>query len=396
VKTHFFSELKAFEDFAGLADDANYVTAPDDWLVVITDVEGSTKAIQAGRYKIVNMVGAATVAAIVNAVGTREIPFVFGGDGATAVIPGAALPQIMAALAKSREISRDEHGLNLRIGIVPNKHLREQGAPVRVAKYRLAGNNSIAFFKGHALSLAEKWVKSGKYLLSEEKRPIRFDPHEGLSCRWAPLKNSRGCFLSILVKVNEAKVSEVDTFTKKVIRELGEILDFDSPDAHPVKETALTTEKTLKAASLETSFQTRGTKFKRFLKNLGRMLYIHGLNRGLFKKTFDMQAYRASLALNSDYRKYDEMIRMVVDATPEMKRKCEELLAGYHEKEQVFYGIHESKTALMTCFVQNYQDAHVHFIDGGDGGYAMAAKGLKAQLKEASPRGMSSTTEVLK
>ena len=38
-------------------------------------------------------------------------------------------------------------------------------------------------------------------------------------------------------------------------------------------------------------------------------------------------------------------------------------------------------TALMTCLVFNLEKSeHVHFIDGGDGGFAIAAKQLKAQL----------------
>ena len=39
--------------------------------------------------------------------------------------------------------------------------------------------------------------------------------------------------------------------------------------------------------------------------------------------------------------------------------------------------------ALMTCFVRSYQGNHVHFVDGSNGGYALAAKQLKAQLAEA-------------
>jgi len=35
----------------------------------------------------------------------------------------------------------------------------------------------------------------------------------------------------------------------------------------------------------------------------------------------------------------------------------------------------------MTCYFHGPEDGqHIHFIDGGDGGYAMAAKQLKAQL----------------
>jgi len=35
----------------------------------------------------------------------------------------------------------------------------------------------------------------------------------------------------------------------------------------------------------------------------------------------------------------------------------------------------------MTCFVlSTNSDEHIHFIDGNDGGYALAAKQLKQQL----------------
>jgi hypothetical protein len=38
----------------------------------------------------------------------------------------------------------------------------------------------------------------------------------------------------------------------------------------------------------------------------------------------------------------------------------------------------------MTCYVRAYAADHVHFVDGADGGYALAAKQLKAQLRRRS------------
>jgi hypothetical protein len=41
------------------------------------------------------------------------------------------------------------------------------------------------------------------------------------------------------------------------------------------------------------------------------------------------------------------------------------------------------ESGVITCFAKNCKDQHIHFIDGGDGGYAMAARQLKAQLSKA-------------
>ncbi len=48
---------------------------------------------------------------------------------------------------------------------------------------------------------------------------------------------------------------------------------------------------------------------------------------------------------------------------------------------ELFYGVHLSDESLMTCYVQSVEAAdHIHFIEGGDGGYAGASRQLKHQL----------------
>jgi hypothetical protein len=84
----FYTDLEGFHDFQEALLDTRYHPVPEDWWIVITDVIGSTKAIEEGRYKEVNTIGASTLAALRNVMPDILFPFVFGGDGASAIIPG--------------------------------------------------------------------------------------------------------------------------------------------------------------------------------------------------------------------------------------------------------------------------------------------------------------------
>ena len=74
---------------------------------------------------------------------------------------------------------------------------------------------------------------------------------------------------------------------------------------------------------------------------------------------------------------------MVLDLTAEQHGAIRQLLTRLHREDAVFYGTHESTSGLMTCIVFSRAAGHLHFIDGADGGYAIAAKELKAQMAGA-------------
>ena len=61
---HFYAGVPVFRGFANVVDPERYRPLPDDWLIGIADVADSTKAVQAKRYKAVNMAGAAVIVAI--------------------------------------------------------------------------------------------------------------------------------------------------------------------------------------------------------------------------------------------------------------------------------------------------------------------------------------------
>jgi hypothetical protein len=66
----------------------------------------------------------------------------------------------------------------------------------------------------------------------------------------------------------------------------------------------------------------------------------------------------------------------------EQRKQLTAYLEHLREQRKIVFGIHASAKALMTCLAFNHENDHIHFLDGSNGGYTMAAKAMKRQLKE--------------
>jgi hypothetical protein len=113
-------------------------------------VTGSTQAIESGAYKKVNTVGAACIAAVVNVDRGVDIPFVFGGDGATFVVPDTLRERVIPALREAQRLSRHNFDLLLRVGMVRVSTLAAKGLTARLAKTRLSPNVTQPTFSERA------------------------------------------------------------------------------------------------------------------------------------------------------------------------------------------------------------------------------------------------------
>jgi hypothetical protein len=378
---NFYAELEPFTNFIDFTRPELYRQAPCDWLLVITDVRGSTEAIRAGHYKWVNMSGATTIVALANILGTTDFPFVFGGDGAITLVPCERRAEIERVLSTARTHAREAFGLELITGLIVHSELIAAGTPINVARFLLPGGPSIAFFSGQGLSLAEKWVKSGRGIIAESALHDGTDAIKGLSCRWAPLKSTRGAMLSILVRPCETGEQALVTLHRLLV-EIEKIVDLEAPEANPIKTQQLSIERIWRAASAEARIQGQGHFLLAICKIACEMILVRILCMLKFKfANTNLHKYIDSLPTHSDFRKFDETLRMVIDCSPEMQKAIRALLEREHAAGTIYFGLHASPTALMTCFLQRFDDSgHVHFVDGNDGGYAMAAVELKAQI----------------
>jgi hypothetical protein len=104
------------------------------------------------------------------------------------------------------------------------------------------------------------------------------------------------------------------------------------------------------------------------------------LRFGIRAGAFDPARYRRELVENSDFRKYDDALRMTLDCTPALADAIEHRLARAAAANIIRFGLHRQSAALMTCIVpSNSGSDHIHFVDGAAGGYALAARQLKRQ-----------------
>ncbi|MDQ8728942.1 DUF3095 domain-containing protein [Bradyrhizobium sp. LHD-71] len=371
----FYASVPVFHGFARLMDPALYVSLPDDWVVGIADIVQSTTAIAAKRYKTVNMAGAAIIAAVTNALDHREFPFVFGGDGASFAVPPGDLALARDAMAATAAWVRDDLGLVMRVALVPVADIRAKGFDVRVARFAPSPNVSYAMFSGGGLGWAEAAIKRGEFAI--EPAPSGAVPDlSGLSCRFEEIPSARGIILSVVVvPVAGAEIAELRSVMESVVA-----LIEKSPDAgRPVPADGPTLRWPAAGFDLETRATRRGPLLVRRAVVAAVTLFSYVIVRYRIPVGgFLPRKYLAELVANTDFRKYDDGLRMIVDCTEELAAELEGRLSAAAARGIVRYGLHRQDAAMMTCFTPALtRSDHLHFVDGARGGYASAMTALK-------------------
>ncbi len=381
----FYQNIAGFHQFAELTDSSHFHPAPQDWQVVVCDIVNSTQAIAQGRYKQVNLVGAAVIMAVLNVRDGVDIPYAFGGDGATILIPGRLLGAVKEALEAVQAKVAMMLELELRAGCVPVAALLLDGATLSVGRFFLSEHMSQAVFHGTALARAEAWLKKGGGEVLLCNPAAKDNPNlEGLECRWEPIANRNGMMLSVMVRALPVALDKALAVHATILKEIGAI--YPDETALPVTADKVRISLSPRRLWAEVLLRSDDDWFSRarYLLKILALNLVGWLSFASGKAVggFEGQKYLSEMAANSDARKFDDCLRMVVDSTPAQRDRLEALLDTHYRKGDIVYGMHASGEALMTCLVFNLTGDHVHFVDGGDGGYAMAAVQMKQQLKQ--------------
>jgi hypothetical protein len=380
----FYARLPTIASFSDAVHPENHTALPDGWIVGFTDVVGSTKAIEQGRYKAVNMVGAGAIAAVSNAIGRRPFPFLFGGDGASFAIRPEDADAASCALQAMAAYSQSDFDLELRVAMAPVEAIRTARADVRVGRYEAAPDCVYAMFSGGGLSWLGDTVKAGTYLLPPAADGARPDL-SGLTCRWGLAPARHGLILSAIIAPQGT-----DPRFGVLVDELIALASTLENAGSPVSMQTLEPGPAAQAIELEALSTTSMDAWPARMRSAA--LYWFNYIAWRLRPSAggrDMNVYMESLATNADFRKFDDVLHLTLDCSPAFAAEFERRLAGASDYAK--YGTFSQRNALLTCFVLSNDMigrpvrqstgrlAHIHFIDGASGGYAMAAKAMKGR-----------------
>jgi len=415
----FYEDLPVRERFRDAADPSIYTPVPAGWHVAVTDVDGSTEAIAAGRYKEVNLVGASGIIALLNLEEDLDLPFAFGGDGAGVLVPPRLVEAARSVLRDTRRMAAEEFDLTLRAGLVPVAVVRSGGHDVRVARLRIAEGCHQALFDGGGLAYAEDLVKredddgaDARYTLAAVEAPTEEADFSGLECRWQDIPSPREETVALLVQAtadadgDEGEDREGgDEANRAVYRRVLDRIEAIYGDEERCRPLSFDTMKPSfrpEKLSGEARIRRRGGSWTHgswkgrlrrlayeaeiWVRNallvylISRKTETGGADRAETESGVRWDEYVRRLVETSDFRKYDDTLRMVIAGTAEEREQLTDFLEKEHAAGRLADGLHVTDRALVTCVVFERMGRQIHFIDAADGGYAEAARALKRRL----------------
>ena len=383
----FYSKIKPFSDFVEVTDPDKFWTLPEDWSVVVADVSNSSDAVNRGEMKAVNIIGVSVITSIRNAVAPIDIPYIFGGDGASLCIPKKYLEATRRALLATHELARHQFKLELRVGIVDIQQIRAEGRDVLIGKHQLSKHYHQAAFAGGGMEFAETGIKSGKFdcLQSDSDISHQDANYEGLECRWDKVPSKHGETIAVIIKAKADSDQETASIYQSILGKLDELYGQDEK-CRPVHSSGLRMTYNKALLSHEARVRTAGQAAD-YQQSYYREIRWRNL-LGWFLMAFRIKAnkinwgdYKKDLVTNTDFKKFDGTLRQVISGTSQQRQELAGFLAEMHNAGKCHYGIHVSNAALVTCMIDSRAGEHYHFVDGADGGYTLAAEAMKEQLK---------------
>jgi len=357
-----------------------FKVVPSEWQVIITDIKGSTKAILDGKHELVNLVATGSIVIVLNIAFRLDvsIPFFFGGDGATFILPPIMKEEVLLALNQYRQNTLINLNLELRLGAVPVKDIYSKGHVLKLAKLANPTSFTIPILIGDGLNYAEKLIKGPDSLICPNNQSQHKIDLSGMQCRWDKISAPANKDEIVTLLVVACDTTCPPTALAKVLDKIDEIFGA-TEKRQPISISKL---------KLKTTFNRYESKVKgRSPKNKTWLI----LKTGLLKLTSDVyfrtpqgKRFLKTLVQTSDTLVVDGKINTVISGNKGQRLLLQQALIQLEQSGEIIYGLHISNASIMSCYVREKDDLHIHFVDGSEGGYTNAAIMLKSKIRKSN------------
>lgn len=379
----YYTELKnSSKNLIDLLERESYFSdVPNTWHVVVVDIQNSTQAVDEGKHHQINLTATGAIISVLNTIRKEkqrtEIPYFFGGDGATFILPTLFLNKIILILENySLHIKRNTN-LTLRVGHISVKQLVTQKSSLKIAKHQLTEQLSIPIFLGNGLKKAEELIKTN----FEENNLADFKKDllnlEGMECRWKQIDPTQAkkkviCLLLDAIDETNQRAIYRDVITKM------DALFGTFKSRQPIKSNKLNLNFSILKIWEEMKISLVNKNlvylFKNWVATLIGKFYLNLSPNG--------KQYLIQISQLSHTFMLDGMINTIFTAE---QHKIDLFIAYLNQLEKdkkIIYGIHITHASVMSCYVLDRKTKHSHFVDGTEGGYTSAAKMFKEKLQK--------------
>ncbi|RZK57989.1 MAG: DUF3095 domain-containing protein [Pedobacter sp.] len=361
-----------------LLKESAFLAVPEDWHVIITDIKGSTSAVLGGSSETVNYIATGSIVTLLNLAFKAKIaiPFFFGGDGATFIVPSILVELAIKKLMTYQDNVLQNFGLDLRVGSVPVQTIYEQGHQIKLSKFGLTEFFSIPVVLGDGLSYAEQIIKGETYKLEQEIDLTEELDLEGMQCRWDKIGSPGELSEILTLLVIAPNVEKQSTAFSKVLKSIDEIYGVVKK-RQPITIEKLRLNSTFNR--IKTEMRNRIGKIKIFellqtwlATSIGKFYFLTAHGKRYLNRLVEM----------SDTLVMDGKINTVISGNDAQRIKLFKILDDLEISGEILYGFHISNASIMSCYVRDMKDDHIHFVDGAEGGYTKAAAILKGKLSD--------------
>lgn len=365
-----------------LEDKEAFESVPLDWYLIMTDIVNSTGYFKAEQYQEINLVAVSSVSVVLNVARRHKtlVPFIYGGDGATIIVPGAILADAKSRLATLRSNAKKRFGMDLRISIIPVSVVEEAGFPIKLAKHFISSHYNQAVFLGEGIRYAESLMKQAPEYLLPEKTKHRPIDLSGLECEWNALFPPRAGDEVVSLIVMPLGEREPEEVFRDVLDKLDSVYG-PFEERHPIHPRTLSP-----TTNLKTILHASHLKYGHVRPLYLARTFLHGIFKyfllsmkaSLHKVT---QSLPTDMSTSSDTLKVDNTLKTVFAGTPESRKEFTKWLNAKEKEGDFVYGLVTSEASVMTCYIKESENMHIRFLDGFGGGYTLASIDLKKKLK---------------